>query len=291
MEILASQPGLKYYDEPFNIRRTNVQDVGLFREWREMMPEAERSEDIIRFLQDLQKNRHRVMNPPPLRRNYRPITNRIVFKLHGLEHLINEIKDQNNGLVVFLLRHPIPTTQSRYMFPRLDHFMSSCFYRERYLSEAQYKEIQSLHCKGSKLQRGIVSWCFENLIPLRFSPTQDWLFITYEELLLNPENTCRILADRLSLPRVDRMLEAINTPAANIAMSRKETLEVLNSADEQRRRITMVKKWRSKITSEEEARCFEILDLFEIDAYRPKHYVAHERYLHDPSTAQRLEEG
>ena len=49
MEILASQPGMKYYDEPFSIRRPNVQKVSRFTKWEDLMPEGgafERSNQI-----------------------------------------------------------------------------------------------------------------------------------------------------------------------------------------------------------------------------------------------------
>jgi len=285
MEILASQPGFKYYDEPFNIRRSNVQHAGLVHEWREVMPDAGRSADLIRFLQELQLNQHRFMNPAPFRRHHRFRTNRIVFKIHGLEHLINDIKSSCNGQIVFLLRHPIPTTLSRYVFPRLDHFIASCHYQQNYLDDSQIREIRRIHCGGSNFQRGILSWCFENMIPLRFADSQDWLTVTYEELLLNPEKTCHSMAETLTLPRVDMMLHAINTPAANIKMSKQDTLNILKDSDEQMRRHALVSKWKGKASADEEKQCFEILELFGLDVYRHGRLVAHDRYLHHPDTA------
>jgi hypothetical protein len=279
MEILASQPGLKYYDEPFNIRRSNVQYAGVIHEWRDVMPDAGRGDELVQFLRDLQRNRYRFMNPPPFRRHHRLLTDRIVFKIHGLEHLINDIKQQCNGSVVYLLRHPIPTTLSRHVLPRLDHFVASCHYQKNYLDENQIREIRRIHCNGNAFQRGILSWCFENLVQLRFADTRDWLVVTYEELLLNSEKACKTIAERLSLPRVDTMLRAINTPAANIKMSKQDTLNILRDSDEQKRKYAMVTKWRDKISAEDEHRCFEILDLFGLDAYRHNRIVAHDRYL------------
>ncbi len=39
MEIIASQSGFKFYDEPFNIRRENVQKAGYFSDWDELLRE------------------------------------------------------------------------------------------------------------------------------------------------------------------------------------------------------------------------------------------------------------
>lgn len=286
MEILASQPGFKYYDEPFNIRRPNVRHAGVIHEWRETMPDAGRGADLIHFLQDLQRNRFRFMNPAPFRRHHRLVTDRIVFKIHGLEHLINEVKDSCDGQIVFLLRHPIPTTLSRHVFPRLDHFVASCHFQKNYLDETQVREIRKIHCSGTDFQRGILSWCFENLIQLRFADTRDWLFVTYEELLLNSGKTCRTLAEHLSLPRVDTMIAAVNTPAANIRMSRQDTLNILKDSNEQKRKYAMVTKWKDRISDTDERRCFEILELFGLDVYRYNRIVAHDRYLHHADTVE-----
>lgn len=291
MEILASQPGFKYYDEPFNIRRPNVQYARLIREWREIMPDAGRETDLIRFIQELQNNRHRFMNPAPFRRHHRFRTDRIVFKIHGLEHLINDIKSSCNGQIVFLLRHPIPTTLSRHVFPRLDHFIASCHYQRNYLDENQMREIRRIHCGGDHFQRGVLSWCFENIIPLRHADTHDWMIVTYEELLLNPEKLCQSMAQRLALPRVDLMLRAIDTPAANIKMSKQDTHAILKDQDEQKRRHALLAKWQDKIGPAEEKKCFEILELFGLDVYRAGRLVAHDRYLHFSDTAKLAERG
>jgi len=288
MEILASQPGIKFFDEPVNIRRPNVQRTGVFREWLDLMPDGRRGEDILQFFLDLQKNRYGFLNPAPFRRNYRPITNRNVFKLHALEHMINELKDRCHGQVVFLLRHPIPTTLSRYEFPRLDRFLLSCYHRSEYLDDHQVNEAWNLYCKGSKLQRGILSWCFENFIPLRHSDQKDWLVLTYEELLLNPEKLCQTIATSLDLPRVDLMLRAVNTPAANIKMSKQDTFAILNERDEQIRRRNLVTKWKLKVTENEEQSCFDILSLFGLDTYQFQRAIAHDRYLHYPDTVKLL---
>lgn len=288
MEILASQPGMKYYDEPLNIRRSNVRRTGLFMEWQELMPDGDRREEILAYLRGLQQNRYRFMNPLPFRRNHRFVTSRNVFKIHGVEHLINDIKENCNGVVVFLLRHPIPTTMSRYTFPRLDQFVLSCHYEQKYLDAGTMREIRKIYCQGTKLQRGVLSWCYENLIPLRHSESKDWLVVTYEELLLNPEKMCQSVARYLNLPRVDIMLDAVNRPAANIAMSKDETHKILRESDQQSRRQAMVQKWKGKISEAEERGCFDILNLFGLDAYQYNRLVAHDRYLHFADTLTHL---
>jgi len=288
MEIIASQPGIKFYDEPVNIRRLNVQRTRLFRDWIDLMPDGGRNEDIIQFFKDLQRNRYGILNPLPFRRDHRFLTDRIVFKLHALEHMMNDLKEQCQGQVVYLLRHPIPTSLSRHEFPRLDRFLLSCHIRDGLLDNHQANEAWNIYCKGSKLEKGVLSWCFENLIPLRHTDRSDWLTLTYEELLINPEKLCVTLASFLDLTHVDLMLRALNTPAANIKMSKQDTFTILNEQDERKRRRNLVTKWKAKVTDSDERKCTDILSLFGIDAYLQNRAIAHNHYLHHSDTLSQL---
>lgn len=288
MEIIASQPGMKYYDEPFNVRRANVQKAGVFTRWEQLMPGTCDTERVFQYLRDLEGARFRFMNPPPLHKNHRFFTDRIVFKVHELDHMINDI-EQRGGQVLYLLRHPIPTTISRAVYPRLQAYVASPYYRDNYLSAAQHAEIARVVEKGSKLQQGMVSWCFENLVPLKYADTRGWLTITYEEILLNSRRSCQLMLDRLQLGDLDAMLAAVGEPASNIGMSDPTTRDLLRQSDEAARKLGMVKKWKAKVTPAEERQAFDIMELFELDAYCCDRLVAHDRYLHFKDTVDKLE--
>ena len=288
MEILASQPGMKYYDEPFNIRRSNVQYTGLFEGWNSLMPEGMMDSDIISYLKLLQSNKYKFMNPPPFRKNHRILTNRSVFKIHELEHLVNDVRDQCDGLIVYLIRHPISNTLSRYVYPRLELFIKSKYYRDNYLDTNQISEITKIYENGTKLQKGIVSWCYENLIPINHMDKKDWLVVSYEELLLNSEKVCETMADFLLFEHLDKMLAALNTPSANISMSKKDTLDILKDPDEIRRKQCLVKKWKTRISAEEEKECFNILELFGLDIYHYDRFISDDKYLLHHDTIDRL---
>ena len=172
MELLASQPGFKFYDEPFNPRRENVQKTGLFQGWGDFLPESGNDDLFISFLHDLTRNRRKVMNPPPFRRNHRLFTNRIVFKIHALEHMINRVKEELNGKILLLVRHPISTTQSRNVLPRLNYFINSTYYNDL-LTDKQKTEIKKIDRSGNDYERGVLSWCYRNLVPLKHADRSD----------------------------------------------------------------------------------------------------------------------
>jgi len=289
MEILASQPGMKYYDEPFNVRRDNVARTGLFTKWEDLVPDTDNPALIISYLNGLVSGEYPYMNPPPFRPHHRVLTDRVVFKIHEMEHLIGRIAKDCRGQVLYLLRHPVPTTHSRTVFPRLQLFLSSRYYDDIIKNEKRLREIKRLGAEGSKLQQGVVSWCYENLIPLQ-RPESSGLIVSYEELVLNPERSCDLLLREFDLDDRESMLKAFNTPAANIKMSSAERLAELAKSDRHDRAISLVTKWQAKLSAEERAHVQEILDLFELDVYSADRPLAASRFLHFGDTALRLGE-
>jgi len=288
MEILASQPGVKFFDEPLSPRRENVRYGGWIPDYESLMPETGDPERILGFLRDLQAGRHGYMNVTPFRRNYRPLTNRALFKIHEIEHLMHAVTTRCNAAVVYLLRHPIATSVSRSLLPRLDLFLRSAFYAEIIGNPAQLTEIRSLATGGSQMQRAVVSWCYENLIPLR-SPSPEWLVVTYEELVLNPEQSCDLLLRRLQFLDRDAMLAAFERPAVNIRMSHTQTLDAMKSEDASERRRRLVKKWLERVTPRQVAEAQAVLDAFGLDAYRAEAALARRSLLHFEDTPERLE--
>ncbi len=286
MEILASQPGVKFFDEPFNIRRTNVAHTKLFQKWEDLMPDTDSPDAIVDYMNDLAANRYPHMNPLPFRPLHRFRTDRVVFKIHELEHLVGTLAKRCHSQVVYLLRHPVPTTLSRVVFPRLNLFLSSPYYRRVIGDDRALREIERIVATGDRLACGIVSWCYENVVPLRHRDF-DGLFVTYEELVMNPVRSCDLLIDTLHFPDRAAMLAAFDQPAANIAMSKTVTRSMIADADERKRRTYLVSKWLQRMTTADYATVSTVLNLFGIDEYTADDPMPH-RHLHFDDTRQLL---
>lgn len=280
MEIIASQKGMKFYDEPFNFRRSDVARTRIINSWQEFMPEHAEQENVIHFLQGLSENRHGFMNPRPFRPYHRFFTDRIVFKIHELEFMAERIREALGAEIVYLLRHPIPTTLSRSVYPRLDSFMSSNYYRSKYLSSAsRWQKVRDVYEKGSNLDKGVLSWCFENIDALKLGTMPHWTFITYEEILLNPVASCNHLANVLCLDNRDLLLEAVDQPSTNIRMSNQETQQILKEQNDVERRKNLVTKWRHKVKSSEEDSAMSIMEVFDLDIYIKDRPIATRSHL------------
>jgi len=248
------------------------------------MPEGGQEDKIIAYLNDLASNRYRFMNPSPFRKNHRYLTSRIIFKIHELEHLVDQIEARCKGQVMGLIRHPIATTISRRVFPRLELFVKSPFYRHSILTYEQCREVDHIWARGSSFEKGIMSWAYENLLLLRSSGKRGRLLISYEEALLNTVKTCTLLHEKLGLPNLGRLIAAVGMPSTNIAMSGEDTLRILSTDDDTVRRHRLVTKWRGKVTQTQEESAHNILAIFGIDAYVRDRFVPTERYLNFSDT-------
>lgn len=289
MEIIASQPGMKYYDEPFNVRRDNVKRTGLFSGWEDLQPENNDKEKIVAYMKSLADNRCPVMNPPPLRKNYRPITNRVVFKLHELEHMIDDLAERCDCQVIYLVRHPAPNSISRAVVPRLELFAGSTYYKEKYLSAQQDKAIHAILKDGSDFQRRIVSWCYENLVALKHTDLSKWQVVSYEELVINSRKCCQMLMENLKLTDFNALLKSIDEPAVNIGMSNQDRLDIMINDKKRERKRDLVTRWKQKISDDKEADVFEILSIFEIDDYRKGDFLPSDRLLNFSDTRDLLD--
>jgi hypothetical protein len=262
MELIWSQPGFKYCNEPLNLRQPLVRQYLGMSDWREVCnQDAEAA--LYHYFYGFCTGRLHFKNVNPLRRYYRPLTHRIVFKLlHGGEDRINWLRDTFNGRIVYLIRHPIPVSLSREAFPRLEAFLDSDY--RRHFTAAQLQVAQKIRATGTKLEHGILAWCCQNAVLLR-QATADWAIVSYEQLIRDPAPVVAYLADKLALPKPERMLRRLAVPSASKRKSDQETQAILDSGTTPR--SMLVEKWQRRIDAAQERRVMEILERFEVDVY------------------------
>jgi hypothetical protein len=264
MELIWSQPGFKFCDEPLNLRNVGVRRYLGLTDWGALSSkEAEAA--LATYFGGFCSGRLGFKNPNPFRgRYYRPLTHRIVFKvIQGADDRLNWLADTFNGRILFLIRHPIAVSMSREVYPRLQAFLSSDY--QHHFTEKQRRYAQRLIDTGSKLEQGVLAWCLQNAVPLR-DRRNDWAIVTYEQLIREPEPVITALAAKLDLPEPDRMLQGLTVPSAVKAKSDSETQRALEQG--MAKRTWLAEKWRERITETEERQVMEILAHFDLDAYR-----------------------
>ena len=263
MELIWSQPGFKYCNEPLNIRDPDVRrHLGLDR-WEDLF--APGADARLRpYFEGFCGGRLRFKNPNPFVRYYRPLTHRIVFKeIHAGGDRIEWFAREFGGRVVYLLRHPIAVSRSRKTLPTLTAFLDSDY--GRHFTPKEIAFARRIVASGSDLERGVLSWCLQNAVPLR-DARPEWVVVTYEQLVLDPEPVIVELAGRLDLPAPDRMRRQLTVPSGVKAKSDTKTRTVLEAREEDRP-SWLVEKWRAHVDPADEARAMGILERFELDLY------------------------
>lgn len=113
---------------------------------------------------------------------------------------------------------------------------------------------------GTQLQRYVLEWCLENLVPLHLFQQRPWLTVTYEELVVRPKEISELICSRFDLPNPDKMWRVVTKP------SRTTTRQSRHLIHKEGPRA-LIDKWIRKVSKNEMARVQEVLDIFGIWVY------------------------
>ena len=273
MEMLWSQPKFKSINEPLNVRNYKVQEcLGIKRFSELYSPENEAK--IIAYLKALSANRIKFLNPSPLRKNYRFFTENCVFKLIHYNLFDSQWLVKNlNAKTLIVLRHPIPVSLSREVFPLLSDF-SNCKFRE-YFTAGQLSFIDKIALSGTHLEKGVTAWCMHNGFIAK-NLGRDACCVTYEQAVNEPEKIIQYLCESLNLPSKQAMHKQSDKASAVRKKSSAANQALLKS---RQGRKELIHTWRKKVTEAEEADLMGILDLFNMDLYQAGQNFARSSYL------------
>lgn len=245
-ELIWTQPGFKYINEPLNLKNSWLQKKSGIKGFEELYsPEGKKK--AINYFKGFCEGRFHFLDPNPVRKYYRPITNRLVFKIiHGGEMFINDIVKGCNGRVIYLLRHPIPVSLSRKQLPRMEQLCSN-FVLDQF--EPGIKEYAlTVNSNGTPMERRILAWCIQNKLAL-MQRTDDWMVISYEQLVTNPKPIIDRMVKEYNLSKPNRIYNQINIPSAVSVQSTAE--DVANMMGEGKNREKLVEKWKNRLETEE----------------------------------------
>jgi sulfotransferase family protein len=265
MELIWSQPSFKTCNQPLYLDSPVVRKHLGISDWNELYS-IDATAKLQSYFGRICDGRLGFTNPNPFRAPYRPVTHRIVFKeIHGCGDRINWLRDAFNARVVYLIRHPIAVTISSERWPTLPAFLTSDY--RRHFSDDQLVNAERILTSGTELERGVLSWCLQNSVPLG-AATDDWAIVSYEQLVLEPHPVIQELTAKLALPNPERMQDRLGVPSVNVQFkSTLETRRLLTVGDSDKRPY-LVEKWRKKVSKREEARAMRILEIFGLDVYK-----------------------
>lgn len=264
MELIWSQPGFKFCDEPTDLRNPLVRRHLGIDDWQLLYSDAA-TERLDAYFDAFCSGRATFMNPSPLGAHYRPRTDRIVFKvIHGCEDRINHVRDTFNGRIVYLTRHPLAVSLSRKELPTLQPMIDGAYARHFTPDQLAYARKITEH--GSHLEQAVLCWCLQTAVPMRMA-MPDWAVVSYEQLVIDPNPVIEQIAARLELPAPDTMLTQLSVPSNSTFKSDGATQQALDrGASEQR--SWLIEKWRGRISHDEENRLMDMLQRFDLHSYR-----------------------
>lgn len=288
MELLASAPRLRFVNEPdiqsliYEAELPTGLENHLPPELRKIVDVPIGSEDAFRR-HFMDPRSTRIRGPYNLcSPQYHVFTTRRVIKIVHATAIADWIGVQHWPLhSIYLVRHPIATALSMMRsnvtcraVANLRH-PGFCAKMGSALTDFAWDILR----EGSALDRFVLEWCLDNLVPFRSwrSGVGNWSFLTYEELLLDPSRSLGRLGAEVDLIITPSMLRLAGVPSASTTTARRPSL-LNESASE------AVTRWTLHIDRRREERAFAIVDTFGFDLYGVGRSVATDRYLHFQET-------
>ena len=267
MEMITSQPGVDFINEPLNLWR--------YRPYFDRLPHPPRgrfislSEDEARqvrsYFGDLLSGRIKAFNTwNPLRPTWSFRVHRLVVKLLSANALIDWFRQEFDIEVVYLLRHPVAVALS---CPRRNWgndakaYLQNPFFREQVLGLERARFAEGVLAKGTSLQKFVLEWCLENLYPLQVYRERPWLIITYEEVVSRPEQMSELICSRLGLPDPQQMARMVFRPSRTTFFA--ESRQAIATQGPQ----ALLGKWQKQVPQEDLKGVQEILDVLGIWVY------------------------
>ncbi|GAB4542769.1 MAG: hypothetical protein Tsb0010_19550 [Parvularculaceae bacterium] len=274
MELIEQAPGVKVVNEPLNVNYPTVRHSLRVASWRDAVLMADRKAVYERHFNRIRTNRIKSLNRPFYRRRAKFSTNRNFFKiLHGGEDLLEWFEATFDCQIVLLLRHPVATAASQWRLPRLKHLAEHEGLTAG-LTGRQTSEVEKALTVGEAFDLAIVDWVLQNRFLCRRDIPASWTRISYEELVLYPEEGRRHLDARLALG----LSGPVESKPSQTVIGIEQRTRAAIAGDSREDREFLIDKWRERATPAQIARCFELLDLFGIDYYDPRSSLPTDAY-------------
>lgn len=264
LELISSQYNIKYSDQPPNLYLYRAMYEN--KKYNEIASQTEfKKYNMKRYVEGILDDERQVSTPWNLfSETFSMNTNRYIVKITDMLSFINELSEIENTSVVYLVRHPIPTSISTYKRgwqPVLEPFLRNGAKVLDEMDRQQTDYAKSIYKKGNRIEKYSLEWILRNLIPLKkLKKSEDWIIVTYEEMVLKPKCLIKILKKELELENEDRMHERIDTPSKNAFGHSRHRIE-------KKDRESKIREWKNECTTNEREKVHRLLSVFGIDEY------------------------
>ena len=276
METIAANRGVCYIDQPFSLYHAKPDQLSILpivsgSKYVELSDED--MNRVYNYLLRLLNGELKVNAPWEFwKSNFDWVSDRCILKIVNAKGLIERISSQFENIhTVYSTRHPIPTALSvirNNWTLTTKSFLQNPHFVEKYMSDDLLAFSYDIENKGTIVQRHVLNWTLENLIPIRAFPYRShWLYVSYEEMVLYPDKTIERLSHALDLTDLDKMKRRITNPS-------RSTKRVLSQVHHLKNAQDRIRNWKKYVSEGEEKEIMKILEQFGIDIYRRGSYEA-----------------
>jgi len=278
MELIGSNKGLRYIDQPLSIYSASLiqfQYLPVFNYGQFIHLDKEEKEMVKYFFNRLFEGSLKINSQWKFwQKDFDFVSNRLVLKIVDAKGIIDWIEECFDVHVIYLTRHPIPQALSVMRNDwglTVKAYLRNSYFVEHYLNDGVLAYCHDILEKGSLLQKYVLNWALENLVPIRMIPDKpEWIHISYENLTLFPEKTIVELARALDLANFDAMMKKIKRPSRStrrFSTGKKKYMISSHNHD------YLIKSWKKEISDEDERSAFKILEKLGITIYRYSQFL------------------
>ena len=191
-------------------------------------------------------------------------TDRVVFQMTSGQSMIEWFDRNLEVATVVLYRHPIPTALSVLREGWTDDcadFLLHERFRETYLEPDQVALAERIMQSGSTMERHVLDWTLHMLVPsrrLQEGGGNNWLVLTYEDAVNEPDEVVRRLSCHLGLSDTVAMQTQLTQPSRTVTSS-----TAVHRADSS----YLLDRWRHQVGPDQARRLLDIPRTFGIARY------------------------
>lgn len=282
MNIIYTQPRMKIIDEPLDKNILDYHKLLPVRTRWNYINLTEREEKVFEDYLGNYCSTNLFGPYNPFDKNYKFFTNRRIIKVIRANGLIRWFSDNLDFHIIYLIRHPIAQSQScirKGHHCEIKEYLMNDSYIGTYFDYTLKKYIEDIFRSEDDLAKFVAEWCLDNIIPLteiKSNRSNNYLVITYEELILKPKKITELLFKNLNLEDKESMFNEINRPSKVTDDSDRKTIKSIKEGNSD----YLIKKWKRNISDRRENELFEIISTLGTDAYKPGEFFAEDWLLH-----------
>ncbi|MGE4303761.1 MAG: hypothetical protein AB7E24_06960 [Novosphingobium sp.] len=275
MELLCTNSCMSFSDQPFSLytaSQAQMQELPLLEYSQIISPDDDELERIFEYTDRILSGQSVVNGPWKFwtsGSNMR--TTRMVLKITDAKSIAGALAHRFGLKTVVSTRNPI--AQGSSVERNGWDFTGRAFLRnpefvERWLPGSLIDDAWSILRGNDRLACRVLDWTLENLPLIDATKSHpDWLFLSYEKLVLAPEASVRELASYCDLQgEEDRMLQQLLRPSRSTKrQSTAATREKIAEGD----RTYLASRWREKIPESRERELLDICSHFGLGIYKP----------------------